>query len=250
MVFDLTSGAQRQGTIRAKGVVLRRLETTTGDRNIYFFLEKYGPTWIYVPGGGRGKFRFGGATEPLVWGTVDIYRTSNNRCYLKNLDVKEDFWTLRKIPDRLKFAMEWAKLLAQVLLPQEKNDEVLGLFYWSMKLLEDFEIPPELVEWRFLSRWLKLWGIAPETRMCSECRRQESKWWLLTSEGIFCDECKREQKGGVKVDSFFLSVLNKSSFLKRPDFVEWSKGLDWVQLKLIKKCNRVLLETLRGKYAT
>jgi len=250
MVFDFTSGTQRQGTVRAKGVVLRRLETSTGDRNIYFFLEKYGPTWVYVPGGGRGKFRFGGAIEPLVWSIVDMYRSSNNRCYLKNLDVKEDFWVLRKMPDRLRFAMTWAKLLACVLLPQERNDEVLGLFYWSLKLLEDSEIPPDLVEWRFLSRWLKLWGIAPETNMCSGCRRKESKWWVLTSEGVFCDECNRGLQGGAQVESALLSVLNRTIFLKRSDFAKWSKGLDRGRLNPIKNCNRVLLEALQGKYLT
>jgi len=244
MLVDATVETQRQGTVRTKGVVLRRLDTSSGDRNIYFFLKRYGPTWVFAPGAGRGKIRFGGATDPLIWSIVDIYRTPS-RVYLKNLDVKDDFWALRKMPKRLRLAMEWARVLSSTLMVQQENDNILALFYWSMKFLENPKVPSTLIEWRFFWRWLKLWGTAPEIRVCHECGKEKAKGWYLTKEGVFCADCKMGKNGGIAIDSTLLTVLKNSAFLKKADFVEWGSRLDLVDSLVIKKCNKLLIEALQ-----
>ena len=41
------------------------------------------------------------------------------------------------------------------------DDALLANLYWNMKLLCS-GLPAEAVEWRFMWRWLKAWGLAPE----------------------------------------------------------------------------------------
>ena len=44
----------------------------------------------------------------------------------------------------------------------QPDDDLLADLYWSMKLLEDDKVPPEVSDWKFLWRWLEIWGLAPE----------------------------------------------------------------------------------------
>jgi hypothetical protein len=50
--------------------------------------------------------------------------------------------------------------------PEEPHpsDALLANLYWSMKLLG--RVPPEVADWRFLWRWLKGWGLAPQLSEC------------------------------------------------------------------------------------
>ena len=59
-------------------------------------------------------------------------------------------------------AVKWSRLLIQNLIPENPDDELLANLYWNMKLLCNNKIPVEVSDWRFVWRWLRLWGIAPE----------------------------------------------------------------------------------------
>ena len=78
------------------GVVLRRGNYMEGNMAALLFLKDSGTTWVYIPGASRGSVRFGGALEPLVWGRYQLYQ-SKRRTYIKEVEVAEDFWPLRRL---------------------------------------------------------------------------------------------------------------------------------------------------------
>jgi DNA repair protein RecO (recombination protein O) len=132
--------------------------------------------------------RFGGSVEPLVWGNFNLYK-GTKRLYLKSVDVSEDFWALRRDPERLRILLEWDRLLSLHLVPGHPCDDVLAIFYWSSILVRQ-GVHPLLAEWRFLWKWLNAWGLAPSLEQCVTCGTTlaNGHW---TATGLQCDRCGR-----------------------------------------------------------
>jgi DNA repair protein RecO (recombination protein O) len=157
------------GFISAAGVVLGRRVLGEGDLYLTLFLRGLGLAFVSARGAASGKVRFGGGTEPLVWSTFTLYQNKGGeggKKYLKGVDVADDMLKLRSCAEALFAAVRWAKLLTRHLMEGHPSDDLLANFYWSMKLATGGEIPVEAVEWRFMWRWLKNWGLAPSLTYC------------------------------------------------------------------------------------
>ncbi len=113
----------------------------------------------------RGKVRFGGSIEPLVFGRFQIY-SSSSRTYLKSIDVKEDFWGIRKSRASLQKAFRWFSFVSDLLPMLTPDNDLLKNLFWSLKLLEN-GCHPDLAEHRFLRRWCGIWGVDPGTALHS-----------------------------------------------------------------------------------
>lgn len=151
-----------QGYFSASGTVLRRKISAEGDMVIDLFLKELGRLPVYIRGGGRGSVRFGGATEPLVWGEFELYRSGKGgHIILKSVDVKYDALKLRDSKEMLLTAFNWIKMLLMYLEEGRADNKVLSCYFWGLKLLED-GVPVEIADLRFVWRWLNIWGLAPE----------------------------------------------------------------------------------------
>jgi len=151
-----------QGYHSVVGTVLRRKISADGDMVLDLFLKGLGRLPVYARGGGRGSVRFGGATEPLVWGDFEIYKSGKGgRLILRSVEVKYDALKLRNSKDVILTALNWIKMLLMYLDEGRADDKVLSCFYWGLKLLEE-GVPVEIADWRFIWRWLNIWGLAPE----------------------------------------------------------------------------------------
>ena len=158
----------------ASGVVLNRHIVREGDLNLTLFLKNLGIVYVSAKGAAGGKVRFGGATEPLVWGAFVLYRSRDEvgKLYLKSVDVADDMLAIRSRPETLLAVARWFRLLSRRLMEGHADDELLANLYWNMKLLCG-GLPVEVVEWRFIWRWLKAWGLAPEISECTACTASE-----------------------------------------------------------------------------
>ena len=153
--------------IKRTGVVLRRGDRMEGDVSVTLFLKSSGTVSVYVPGASKGSHRFGGTLEPFVWGHWQLYR-SRNRTYLRETEVTDDLWKMRKNPRAVFRAVAMANMLSRSLIPGYPYDALLANFYWALKALEN-NAPPVAVYARFLWRWLLDWGIAPDLGHCAKC---------------------------------------------------------------------------------
>jgi DNA repair protein RecO (recombination protein O) len=181
----------------ASGVVLSRRVIGEGDLFLTLFLKEMGMTTVSARGAAKGKVRFGGGTEPLVWGVFTLYQgKGEGKRYLKSVDVADDMLKLRTGACPLFTAVRWAKLLMRHLMEGHPADDLLANLYWNMKLLNEGEIPVEAVEWRFVWRWLKSWGLAPELAECVGCAPEEAE------------------------------LLRKVAALKAPELKKWAAGMN------------------------
>ena len=197
----------------ASGVVLNRRIAGEGDLLLTLFLKGLGVSYVSAKGAAGGKVRFGGATEPFVWGAFALYRPRDEggRLYLKSVDVADDMLALRSRPEALLAAARWCRLLVRSLMEGHADDALLANLYWNMKLLCG-GLPVKAVEWRFIWRWLKAWGLAPEVSECAsgtaaelellrfvsiaktpELESFESKEALESCKLIFADASRRAE---------------------------------------------------------
>ena len=142
------------------GVMLARSQTGESSIKLRLFLKGRGLIYALA----SGRTRFGGSIEPFIWGVFNLKPGKNGGLYLKEVEIKDDMIELRQRPQALLTAVKWVKLLTKYLIPENPDDELLANLYWNMKLLCANNIPVEISSWRFIWRWLKLWGIAPEDR--------------------------------------------------------------------------------------
>lgn len=143
-----------------RAVALSRRFHPDGSVSLQALLTGHGVQWLRLPGAAKGTLRFGGSIEPLVWGIYSL-RHSPRAIYLNEVEVKDDLWALRKNPKALLAGLSWAKLLARHLVGGFDHDEVMKIFYWALKSLEQ-GLTPQWATARFLWRWLDYWGMAPD----------------------------------------------------------------------------------------
>jgi DNA repair protein RecO (recombination protein O) len=199
----------------ASGVVLSRRVIGEGDLMLTLFLKEMGMTAASARGAATGKVRFGGGTEPLVWGVFTLYqgKGGEGKKYLKSVDVADDMLNLRTSANALFAAVRWAKLLMRHLMEGHPANDLLANLYWNMKLLNEREIPVEALEWRFVWRWLRSWGLAPELAECIDCTPEEADL-LRMAAGLKTPELKRV--AAVMNGSFFTDAARRAEeFLKQ-----------------------------------
>ncbi|MCF7935386.1 MAG: DNA repair protein RecO [Synergistales bacterium] len=210
-----------QGFLAVQGVVLKRTTTPEGDMRICLVVRKKGKIYVRAPGAARGKVRFGGGTEPLVWAEFYLYRSPRG-IILQDMAEKDVLWRVRSAPERLRVACSWAAMMDRYLPAGIETNELLGQFYWHLTMLGSSENIPSL-EWRFFWYWMKAWGVAPDFTRCVRCgQRVEKGYW--TTEGFVCSPCKKRCPGHAKaiwVDPATLQALREATTLNRQDFFYW-----------------------------
>lgn len=185
------SDSSSQGFKSASGVVLRRTLAGEGDLSLTLFLREKGMLRLFARGAATGKVRFGGGSEPLVWGAFKYYQGRGGGLYLESVDIADDMFSLRHRREGLFAAVRWVKLLMRFLPAGHTADDLLAGLYWNMKLLGNTEIPVEAADWRFFWRWLKGWGLAPDLSRCGLCgEASASLSW--TPDGLVCSRCSQE----------------------------------------------------------
>lgn len=227
---------RRQGLSKKTGVVLRRNIDPEGNIRLLCLFRGEGATWLYLPGAARGKVRFGGTIEPLVWGEFNLYR-GNKKIFLKEVTVKRDFWPLRKNRQTLKTAIDWCMTLNSFMISDLPMDEVLPVFYWSLDLLEKGG-DPDALSLRFFWKLLNAWGVAPSLSVCSICGAgiKSGRW----KDGAFlCPGCSAGR--GSVVDSLdvalWITASTGENFLKMKKISDYKKDINTVTFYLKKNIN-------------
>ena len=206
-----------QGHYRQVGVVLKAKPSGEKGKTLFLLLREIGPAWVSAPGAVGGRSRLSGATEPLVWGYFNLYR-SPRKIFVKDVEIQEDFWSLRQDREKLLMALRLCGHVVRFALPWHPQDDLIPLLFWSLKALEA-GTAPEAVEFRFLFRWTASLGTSPRIDQCGICGNPLSRGFL-GSEGIECDACSVSQplSGGFPLEEMELNRLKKAVMLSGKEF--------------------------------
>ena len=142
--------------ITVKGVTLSR--ELSGEKNLWVKLFLKGEGIVSLT-----SKNFMGDSEPFLWANYDLQRKSKSRNYfVADIDVRDDMLSIRRSRVTIKTALKWTELLTKYLPQEQPDDDLLSNLYWNMKLLATPSVPYYVPAWRFLWKWLELWGLAPE----------------------------------------------------------------------------------------
>jgi DNA repair protein RecO (recombination protein O) len=217
-----------QGYYSHAGTVLLRKDSSATGQSILLFLRDAGPRWVSAPGARGRKARFGGATEPLVWGEFSLYQ-SPQRLYLKSAEIKEDFLNIRQNPRRVTAAIRLYKRVARTLMEGAESNKTLTSL-WSSMVLINGGCPPEAVEFRFSWRLLRSCGFAPSLRECARCSSVLDGPFKWGEDGLLCNECA----SGPLEDSRILYAMQRAALLPHEKFSLWSKRTQ-IEEKFLKE---------------
>ena len=188
------------GDHRAEGVILLRREESPKSSRCMLFLRGIGVVWVSAPGGG-GRFR--GGIEPFTWGSFLLYQSPRS-LYLKNVEIIEDFLSVRRAAPALMRAAHWHKELSRRLMPGHEEDALISLFWGSMKNLSR-NLSPLLLDIRFAWRWANLWGVAPSLDRCPECGAPlvgaERDSISTSPAGFLCETCAQSAHRAISPDA-------------------------------------------------
>lgn len=218
-----------QGDYIYKGTVIKQNRDTEA---ILAFLHDLGKTWIFVQG--RGRNRFLGATEPMVWGEFCLYKNTHG-LFLKSLNVKDDFLPLRHNANSLYLATRIYSLLADKLPFEIKNNRLLQSLYDTLTLINE-GATGEATYLRFVAKFLSSYGLMPSFQICSNCGGLIHSVARLSEKGVFCDKCVC--LNGLTLESNDLMDVRNSLCLKHDAFVTWCKSAS-PSIKL-KNCSTIL----------
>ena len=144
--------------ITASGVTLSR--KLYGENTYYstLFLKHYG----LINATARATM-YPGEREPLIWAVFKLRKKSRSRNYfIEDTDIKDDMLALRKSKEQIITALNWCGLIIKHLEPFTADNELLANLYWNMKIMCERSANPESLNWRFIWRWLCIWGLAPD----------------------------------------------------------------------------------------
>ena len=206
-----------QGYYKKSGTVLRRKDSSKEGQSLLLFLRELGPRWVSAPGASSGKSRFGGATEPMMWGEYCLYQ-SPRFLYLKEAEVREDFIALRAAPRRLMAALEYYRRIAGVVMTAHESDQLLKVLWSAMVLLRD-GASLAAAGFRFNWRLLNAMGLAPSLQNCVKCGSSlvAASW---SDDGLVCQRCSGEKSD---LSIFELQLLTAAAQLPHEKFLAWSK---------------------------
>ena len=142
--------------VTAKGVTLSR--EFSGENTLWVRLFLQGEGLVSL-----SSKNFKGDSEPFVWAVYSIQKKSHSSKYfVKDIEVKDDMFSIRRSRQTLFTALNWSKLIAKYTPYEQPDDEFLALLYWNMRLLASPAVPHNAADWRFLWQWLEHWGLAPD----------------------------------------------------------------------------------------
>lgn len=216
MTSSVETDNLEQGYYKQSGTVLQRRDSVTSGGSLLLFLRDLGPRWVSTPGS-IAKNRFGGAAEPLVWGTYDLYQ-GPGRLYLKSAEVKEDFLSLRSDPVRLMAAVRFYKNVTNVTMTTHESNHILNILWSSMLLLKE-KCPVGIVEFRYIWKLLNSAGLAPSLSLCCECGTLISDRASWVKDGLCCDKCCPDRADIAQAE---IAFLRRAALLEHDKFIKWS----------------------------
>jgi len=219
LISHLETDNLEQGYYIQAGTVLKRRDSSREGQSLLLFLRDIGPRWVYAPAS-SAKNRFGGATEPLVWGTFNLYQ-SPGRLYFQGAEIKEDFLSLRSSPSLLMAALGFYKTINKVLMPGHESNNLLNVLWSSLLLLKE-KCPSDIVEFRFKWKLLKSAGTAPSLGHCVSCGSVLKGPGIWCRDGLLCSDCS-SGSAGTGVSYHDLRLLQTAAMLEHYKFIEWSK---------------------------
>ena len=177
------------------GLVIRTTDVKESDRIITVFTEERGVVSAVARGARSLKSRKMSSTMQYCYSKM-LLEKRGEYYYVKEAELIENFFDIRKSIDRLALAGYICEVLSDVTVA-EAEKELLRLSLNSLYALASGKYRPELVKAAFEIRCASIIGFMPSVQGCDECGTGEGSFYLDVMGGfVLCEECRRGLEEG------------------------------------------------------
>lgn len=194
---------------RANAIVLRRTSFEETDKLLVLYTREHGKLSAVAKGARRSQSRLVGATEPLVYGRMQLAE-GRNLDIISEATARHTFSGIRSSSRKIEYALYLLELTDALVEEREASADLFNLLLSSLYLLESRPCH-SLIARRFELQALDLAGYTPELDRCVVCQalRPTGRAAVFSPShgGILCTRCRDEAADAAKASGAALDGM-------------------------------------------
>ncbi|MDD5196408.1 MAG: DNA repair protein RecO [Candidatus Omnitrophica bacterium] len=176
---------------KTEAIVLRRRDFRETSLIVDLYTRDFGKLSGLLKGIRTEPEKFASTLEVSSHNEIIFYKKTNTSLHLVSAcDLKDNFFDIRKSLAKAGFMGIMMELVAAVMQPEDKNEEVFSLTLECLKELERTNSPEKIIT-IFKIKMLALSGFKPHFDSCVSCGDRilgQSKF-SLSLGGLLCEKC-------------------------------------------------------------
>ncbi|MFH0917998.1 MAG: DNA repair protein RecO, partial [Candidatus Omnitrophota bacterium] len=176
---------------RAVGLVLNKRDLRETSLIVDFYTREFGKICGILKGIRIDPKKFASNLEPFSLNEIIFYRKTHSSFHLvSQADKIDNFTGIRQSIDRTTTAAFMMEMVASIMQPEDKNEEIFNLTLAALKELET-NYSPDKIATIFKIKMLSLSGFKPHFDSCVSCRDKingQSRF-SLSLGGLLCPRC-------------------------------------------------------------
>ena len=164
-------------SLTTPAIVLRRADWRDYDRMVTLFTPGSGRIDAVVRGCRKPKSPLLNAAEPFCAGEYQLLKVGG-RVTVTQARITNSFFELRSDYDRLSHGAFWLRLLSEVVMEDEPNEELFRMTLDALAYLTHSSLPPTLMTAMFEMQLWRITGFSPNVSECVICRTPADKTHL------------------------------------------------------------------------
>ena len=176
-----------------KGIVLSATDYSEASKILNVLTDKFGVIGIMAKGAKKVKSKFSSVSNPLIYGTFNVYYKENKLSTLISVDVIDIFENIHKDLTKITYSNYLLDLFIQT-SRQDNNCELFGLLRDALVKINkniNSKVITQIVEIKLLDYL----GVSPKIDSCSLCGSSDNIVTLSSySGGYICKNCFSDEK--------------------------------------------------------
>jgi len=202
---------------KARALVLIRRDCRETSLIAEFYTSEFGKISGLLKGIRSQPEKFASNLEPFSLNEIVFYRKTHSPLHLiSQVDKLDNFTRIRQSIEKTVMAGFMMELIASVMQPEDKNEDIFNLALASLKELET-NYNPEKITTIFKIKMLALSGFKPHFDSCVSCNDKitgQSRF-SLSLGGLLCPRCMHKDPASRAI---FRGTVATTLHIERNDF--------------------------------
>jgi DNA repair protein RecO (recombination protein O) len=202
---------------KTEAIILRRMDFRETSLIVDLYTRDFGKLSGILKGIRAEPKKFASSVEVSSHNDVIFYKKTSTTLHLVSAcDLKDNFFKIRQSMMKAGMMGIMMELIASVMQPEDKNEEVFNLALECLRELEA-TITPEKVITIFKIKMLALSGFKPHFDSCVSCSDKilgQSKF-SLSLGGLLCEKCSHKDNAA---RSIFRGTIASILYIEKNNF--------------------------------
>lgn len=184
--------------LKTKGVVIKETQYNDNDKILTVLTDEYGKISCIAKGAKKTNSALLAPCQFLVCSEFVLYK-GTNFYHINSAEIIDTFYNLRIDYDKLQIAYEVTKVLIQTVCEGEESKDILSLFLNTLYVIENKDMPSNLVLSIFKLKLISLLGYMPDVVTCNVCgqtmlnKEEKNYYYSVIDNSACCANCYNKQ---------------------------------------------------------